>query len=135
MSRPIAPSASGRRRASAAVALLIVLAMLQIIVASIVFAGARSGDLTALRLDTARSFYAAEAGANLAIREVVLDSDVDGDGVIGSVSDDGDASNDPALGVARVWAEASGAGGTTNIVITGRSGQSARRITLSIESE
>lgn len=41
----------------------------------IILAGARDQDLTARRLDTARAFRAAEAGANTAIREVMAGVD------------------------------------------------------------
>ncbi|MBL8744834.1 MAG: hypothetical protein JNK58_00605 [Phycisphaerae bacterium] len=123
-----------QRRGSAVVAMLVALAMLQVLVAAIVLAGARADELTSLRLDTARAFYAAEAGANMATREVMIDSDVDSDGVIGSVSGDGIDSNDPALGVARMSATASTAVGVTTITVTGRAGHAARRITLSVQS-
>lgn len=115
--------------------MLVVLAMLQIMVAAIVLSGARSDALTVLRLDTARAFYAAEAGAGMAVREVMLDQDIDSDGVIGSISNDGNPSNDPALGIARITATASSAAGVTTITVTGRAGQAARRVTRTIQDE
>lgn len=117
------------------VAMLVALAMLQIMVAAIILSGARSDELTSLRLDTSRAFYAAEAGVNMAAREVMLEADADADGVVGSISNDGNAANDPALGVARVTAVAVPAGASTTVTITGRSGQAARRVTLTIAPE
>lgn len=123
------------RRGSAVVAMLIALAMLQVMVAAIVLSGARSDELTVLRLETARAFYAAEAGANMAVREVLLETDEDSDGGIGSISDDSNAANDPSLGTARLTATAVTAGGGSTIAVTGRCGQAARRITLTVQSQ
>lgn len=123
------------RRGSALVAILVALAMLQVMIAAIVLSGARADGLTVLRLDTARALYAAEAGANMAAREVMLDTDADSDGGIGSVSDDGDPANDPALGVARVSATAVENAGTTTITVTGRCGEAVRRVTLTVQPQ
>lgn len=120
-------------RGSAIVAILVALAMLQILVAAIVFSGTRSDTLSTLRLDAARSLYAAEAGANLAIREVVLNSDADADGGIGSISNDANATNDPAISGARVSVSASTSGEATTAIVTSTAGECARRITLTIE--
>lgn len=121
------------RNGSAAVAMLVVLAMLQIIVAAMVVSGARSNDLAVLRLDTARALYAAEAGANMAIRELMLELDEDEDGVIGSISDDGNPGNDPSLGPARITSTAVSAGGGVTITISGRSGAAVRRVEIVVE--
>ncbi len=129
------PAHQPRKRGSAVVAMLVALAMLQVMVAAIILSGARSDELTVLRLDASRAFYAAEAGANMATREVMLNADHDADGVIGSISNDSNAANDPALGVARLTAAAVTSGGSTTVTITGRSGQTARRVTLTIASQ
>lgn len=126
---------NNRRRGSASVALIVALVMLQILVAAMVLAGARQSDLTAVRLETARAFYAAEAGANMALRELMLELDEDGDGGVGSISDDGNAANDPALGQARLAASQSTAGALTTVTVTARAGQAARRLQLIVETQ
>lgn len=62
----------------------------------------RQSALAEARSDTLEAFYAAEAGRELAMRELVLGVDEDGDGGVGSISDDGDDSTDPVVGTARV---------------------------------
>jgi Tfp pilus assembly protein PilX len=119
-------------RGNAALGILLIISMLQIIIAAIVLAGARSDDMTGRRLEAARAFYAAEAGANMAIREEMLGTDEDGDGKAGSISDDGNAANDPAVGPARVYASALHAPGQATITVTARAGEAARKLTILI---
>lgn len=117
------------RRGSVLVALVVVLAVMQIVVVSTVLSGTRTSELSVLRLESARALYAAEAGANMAAREAFLSLDLDGDGKPGSISDDGNPANDPALGSARFSASVSGA---MNVTVTGVAGGTARRISFSI---
>ncbi len=100
-SSPPHPKPHNTRRASAAVAMIIVLVILQLAVVAAISGAGRAtgpGDLAAARLDAARAFYAVEAGMNMALREVMLAADEDGDGVIGGISDDAIDSTDPDLG-------------------------------------
>lgn len=43
------------------------------------------------------AFYAAESGIEMAIREMNQGSDIDSDGTIGSISNNGNAADDPTL--------------------------------------
>ena len=125
---------SGRRptfhscRGSALVTVLIIVMLLGFTVVGVVGVGARDQDLTVRRLDTARAFYAAEAGMNMAIRELMLDSDEDGDGGIGTVSDDNDPATDPSFGSASVSVSLVVTAGQSMLVSNGVSGQSRRQI-------
>lgn len=94
----------GRHRGIAAMAIVFILALLLSIV-GMVLGGARDLDLTVSRLETLRAMYAAEAGAEMALREVMTNADADGDGAIGAVSDDGNEANDPVIGGASVCVE------------------------------
>jgi len=122
------------RRGSAVVALVVLLSLLMIVVATMVMAGARDQDLSVQRISTARAFYAAEAAVTLGLREMATDSDLDGDGVIGSVSDDGIATNGPVLNGVRLSASAVGAGGSRTIDALGLSGDAGRRVCVEVES-
>jgi hypothetical protein len=53
------------------------------------------------------AFYAAESGVELALRETVHSppTDIDSDGTIGTISDNGDAGDDPALGTGAVYVQ------------------------------
>lgn len=43
------------------------------------------------------ALYASESGIELAVREVMQAADLDGDGAIGTISNDGNDGNDPSL--------------------------------------
>ncbi len=121
------------RRGTAAVAVIIALVLLQLAVAGMVLGGARDHDLSARRLDTVRAFYAAEAGANMAVRELMSNADADADGAIGSISNDSNLTDDPLLGAARVYVTKSVAGSVTTISSRGRSGDATRQIQLTLQ--
>lgn len=132
MRRP--PTSTSRcRRAAAGIASIVILVFLQLAVVGSVVLGARDQDTTVQRLDTLRSFYAAEAGMNMAIREMINNSDEDGDGTIGSISNDGNPSNDPMLATARVHAVKTISGSTSILTSRGRAGIARRQLTSTIE--
>ena len=114
------------RRGIVLVVVVILLLIVELIVVSIVIGGARDHDLTIRRMESVESFYACEAGINMAIREIVEDADEDGDTKIGGISDDSNAANDPALGNARVFVTAATAGPETTLTSEGRSGEARR---------
>jgi hypothetical protein len=119
-----------RRRGSASVAIIVVLMVVSLIIVGMVLAGARDQDLTVVRLDSVRAQYAADAGASMAVREITRNSDDDGDGVVGSISNDGNSSNDPLIGTARV--SVTRAGSTLDVI--GRSSNARRREQLTVTS-
>ncbi len=116
------------RRGSALVTVFIIVMVLGFTVAGVVGVGARDQDLTVRRLDTARAFYAAEAGINMAIRELMLDTDEDGDGGVGTISDDNDPATDPSFGSASVSVSLVVTAGQSMLVSNGASGQSRRQV-------
>lgn len=121
------------RRGTVLVAVIAALVVLQLTVIGTTFMGARQQDVLANTIDGTRAFYAAEAGANIAVKELIDGADNDGDGTIGGISDDGNSNNDPALGVARFRASKSVSGGTTIITVFGRSGQSQRTFQINLQ--
>lgn len=121
------------RRGSAAVAAVIVMAILGLIVVAVVAGGARDQDLTVKRLQTVRAFYAAEAGMNMAIRELAGGVDEDGDGSVGGISDDGDDTNDPMFGSATVSVSAAEGAGELTLTSRGRAGDARRTIEAQLE--
>jgi len=86
------------RRATVAVVMVLALVLLQLTIVAAVIGGIRHQDLTRQRVQSSRSFYAAEAGINMAVRELMNNADEDGDGAIGSISDDANADNNPGPG-------------------------------------
>ena len=68
----------------------------------VVYAGARDQDLKVLRLQDSQAQYAAEAGANMALKEIFDNLDEDGDGAVGTISNDGNVATDPTVNGAQV---------------------------------
>ncbi len=85
------------RRGTVVVAVIVALVVLQILVYAVAVTGARDQDLTVRRLEAARSCYAAEAVANMSMREIGRNVDEDGNGTIGTVFS---AATPPAIGPA-----------------------------------
>lgn len=117
------------RRGSLLVATVLGMTILLLVVATMVISGGREAELTQLRFQEARAGYAADAGANMALREIKRNSDVDGDGAIGTISNDSNANTDPTVGVggARVRVTPTGSNVYT---VTSRTGTPARSYTL-----
>lgn len=124
---------SDLRRAAAGIASIVILVFLQLAVVWSVVLSARDQDTTVQRLDTLRSFYAAEAGMNMAIREMINNSDEDGDGTIGTISNDNNAGNDPQLSTARVYVVKTISGPTSILTSRGRAGVARRQLTTAVE--
>lgn len=121
-----------QRRGIAAMALVMVLAMISLAILGMVLGGARDQDLTVSRLETLRSMYAAEGGAQMAMREVLTNTDADGDGAIGGVSDDGNASNNPSIGGATVWVDRSDSAGSATLDVKGSTSVARRNLQLNV---
>ena len=118
------------REALAAVAIIIVLLILNLAVIGIVVGVSRDHDMTVRRMHTVEAMYAAEAGTNMSIRELMIGVDEDGDGGVGTISDDSLATTDPSLGQARfvVTSSYDSADQETTVTSEGRSGQARRRM-------
>ena len=116
------------RRGATAIVMVVVMLLVAMIVIGSAISGARDQDLTVRRVETVQSIYAAEAGINMAIREVVNNTDEDGDGTIGSISDDGNDANNPTFGSATVLVTTQASGDDTLLVSVGTHGNATRRI-------
>lgn len=123
----------GTRRGAIGVAAVIVLVFCQLLIVGVVIAGTRDEDATVQRLNTSRAFYAAEGGLNMAIREVLSNSDDDGDGAVGTLSNNAILADDPGMGEARVYVVKAVSGTITTMVSRGRCGMTRRQLTTEIE--
>lgn len=121
------------RRGTVAISMILTLVIVDLIIVGIVVGGARDHDLTVRRIETINAFYAAEAGMNMAIRELMMNVDEDGDGAIGTISDDGNAANDPAIGQAQVLVTSVVVGSQTTLTSQGRAGEARRQIVTVVE--
>lgn len=133
MNRPL-PMPS-RDRGAIGVAMVGALVVVEVIIVVAVIGGGLNQDLTLQRIETNRAFYAAEAGVNMAMREIWSNADEDGDGLIGSISDDADPANDPAIGAASVSVSTTDDAGRTSVAAVGRSDRARRRIELQLAPE
>jgi Tfp pilus assembly protein PilX len=130
---PLKRPMGSRRRG--VVGVLVVMAMLMgsLLVASMLVVQASERDVSIHRLESARALYAAEAGINMALREVYFNADHDGDGVAGTISNDGNDANDPAFNAARVIVTRVVVGPQTTYTSTGRSGDARRSAQATVE--
>ena len=122
---------AGTRRGLIVVVMIVLMIVIDLIIVSMVVSQARDHDLTIRRLQTIESLYAAEAGMNMSIRELMIPADEDGDSGIGTISDDSNDATDPTLGNARFVVTAAAdtpAVGQTTITSEGRSGETRRRM-------
>jgi len=129
-------SDAGKCRGVAAVAMVVILLMVDLIVIGFVLGLGRDHNLTVHRMQTLEAMYAAEAGVNMSIREMMYDVDEDGDGTAGTISDDGDDGTDPAVGNARFVVTAAAdtpAAGQTTFTASGRSGEARREMEAVLE--
>lgn len=125
------------RRGGIAVALVIVLIILQLVVVGMVAAGAREQSLSIHRSESLRTFYSAEAGIAMSLHELAAAEDADGDGMIGSISNDGSDETGPLLLGSRLNTELTpNDPATGEIVSLGSATQAARevRVAYSINS-
>lgn len=125
-------------RAIAVVAMVVVLLVIDLIIVGIVLGLSRDHDLTVRRVQTVEAMYAAEAGVNMSIRELINDRDEDGDGSIGGISDNmpPDDGNDPTIGNARfvvTKADDTPAVGETTLTSEGRCGEARRKMEAVLE--
>lgn len=115
------------RRGASAVVMVVVMLLVTVMVMGMVVSGGRDQDLTVRRVETIQAFYAAESGMNMAIREMMENADEDGDGTVGSISDDGDSGTDPRVGNAAVVVTIDD-GGSTSILSSRGSWGAAERV-------
>jgi hypothetical protein len=118
------------RRGAIALCLIVALVVLQLVVVSAIVTGARDHDSTVQRLEAARSFYATDAAVGMALRELYLDSDEDGDGGIGTISNDNNAGNDPLFITGRASVTKTAVGSNFTLTCSGRAGDLLRTQTL-----
>jgi hypothetical protein len=121
------PRKRQRGRGGVAVALVIALILLQLIVVGMVMAGAREQALRYHRAESLRAFYAADAALNMSLLELAVSTDLDADGVIGGISDDGSASTGPMLLGSRVSSELEAVDATSGEILAGANGTQAAR--------
>lgn len=122
-----------KRRGSVLAAVIVLLLILEIALASLLMSAAGEQGVGVDRLETLRARCAAEAGAQMALREMLVGIDEDGDGSVGGISDDGDATTDPSIGPARVRVTIEARGGQTVLTSTGRCGRAERIIQIIVE--
>ncbi len=120
------------RRGTAAVIMVVVLIVVTVAVVGMTTGGAREFDLSERRIETIQAFYASEAGINMAVRELVVIADEDGDGSIGTISDDGNDANNPSFGIARVVVTLSIVDGDSVLTSSGTAGETTRRVSVTL---
>ena len=114
----------GSRHGSVLIIVVCALIALQLAVVGVVYLGARDQEVLVLRLQSSRAKYAADSGMNMALKELYDNVDLDGDGGIGTISNNGNAGNDPTISNAQVTVVPVAASTGQKFSVQGRSGTS-----------
>lgn len=128
MSAPARIRPARRTHGAAIVAVIVALVILELVIVGMVLSGSRDHIQTVRQVEAVEAYYAAEAGLNMAIRELLADLDEDGDCGVGSISHDGDNGTDPAFGPAAFVVTTSGSGTQKTLESYGRSGSTRRQM-------
>lgn len=116
------------------IAVVVALVLVQALVFGIISINSDAQRHTLASIRGARALYAADAGAHMALAEVYAHVDRDGDGMIGSISNDAKAANNPSVnGIAFVVAPAASTYGTKFRVST-QAADVYRQLELLLES-
>jgi hypothetical protein len=115
------------RRGAGGIAAVIMLVFVQLLIVGAILTGTRDSSMSKVRLDTTQAFYATESGMNMSVREVIRNVDEDLDGGVGTISNDGNANNDPTLLGARFAVEGAVAGTDRTFTSNGRAGLARRK--------
>jgi hypothetical protein len=115
-----------------AVAMIVLLMLANLIIVGLVLGTGRDHEMTVRRVESIEALYAAEAGVNMAVRELAQNVDEDGDGTVGTISDDGNAANDPTRGSAALVVTLSVDGNESTLTAKGRSGIAQRHIRVMV---
>ncbi len=124
---------SANRRGAIGIILVMSMVVGSLLVASVIVVSASEQGVGVERLNSARALYAAEAGINMAMREIFQNTDADGDGTIGTISNDSNDATDPALGIARVVVTRVVGSPQTTYTSAGRCGNTRRFATADVE--
>jgi hypothetical protein len=103
------------------------LVIAELLITSAVLGSALDQDATLGRIESLRAFYAAEAGLNMSVRELMVGADENGDGTIGTVSNDGSATSDTTLEGGATFSVTISAGSPSLVVSSGSAG-TARQV-------
>lgn len=120
-------------RGTVLVGVLIALILIMMTVFAVVFTGRQASQSLVKAVQGDRARAAADAAAQAALRESYANADLDGDGTVGSISNDGNTANDPTINNGtRFWAEKSVAGSVVTITARGQNADAARAFQVTL---
>ncbi len=122
------------RSGTVLVALLVALVLVGGVAGLMAVSSTNDQHKTVSRTSGALALEAAQAGVEMAVKEMMDSVDRDGDGGVGTISNDNNATSDPLIGGARSWATKSTAGGTTLIVGHGAAGDSRHDFQVTLDT-
>ncbi len=121
------------RRGVVAVGMILVMVFLMLVVTTVVVCDARDSDMARNREQADRAFFAADAGIQMAVREIMDDADEDGDGGVGTISD-GVPATSPVFNGAPVTVGRSVNNGFVSIFAASWLSDCMKKITLDIRT-
>lgn len=117
---------------SVLVSILTALVVVSLVVSGVVLLIGRDKTQLVGRMQGARADEAASSAAHMAIKEMIDNVDRDGDGVIGTISNDGNTASDPLVNGTRIWATKSVVSGTTTISGYSSNAEAQRLVQVSL---
>ena len=127
-------SRPGRRQPNGVALVLVLLLLLILTTTSITYVAlvGASQDATIQQWRALQAMYAAEGGIEMAMQEIAQSEDLDSDGSVGGISDDGNTGNNPSVGMGTVEVNYS-EGASDVITATGRTGQAERVVQITLQ--
>ena len=122
------------RRGVIAVGMILAMVFLMLVVTSVVVCDARDSDMARNREQADRAFFAADAGIQMAIREIMDNADEDGDGGVGTISNDNLLGTNPMFNGAPVTVARQVNNGFVSISAFGWLSDCIKKITVEIRS-
>lgn len=137
--RPNSPRAAGGRAVRAgfvALGMLVIMLLLAAIAISISSSQSRDSFASQSQVEGARAQAAVDGVLSMSAKELLDAVDYDGDGGIGSISDNSNTADNPVIGNSRVWARRTAT--SNNVTITAHASNSsasrASRLTAAVSS-
>jgi len=122
------------RRGVVAVGMVLAMVFLMLVVTSVVVCDARDSDSARNREQADRAFFAADAGIQMAIREIMDEADEDGDGGVGTIANDSLLGANPVFNGAPVVVARQVNNGYVSISAFGWLSDCIKKITLDIRT-
>ncbi len=121
----VEPGADQSRRGTILVGIVVAVMVTAAALVTVAVSGRREQDIMVRRFESMQAFYAQEAAAQIAVRELIAQQDDDGDGIIGEIAS-GTLASGIGVGSSKAAADATASGAVWTVQPRGSSGVATR---------